>query len=127
MKNLETRKWGWLVLFVSASTLLCCALPILLVGLGMGAAMASLASNAPWLITISMYKSWTFTITGALLLLAAWALFRKGRYCPSDPELAKKCEIAFRWNRWLFYCSVSIWIIGLTTSYLLLPILEKLS
>ena len=43
-------------LFTSVSTLLCCALPSLLVALGMGAVVAGLASDLPWLITMSKYK-----------------------------------------------------------------------
>ena len=42
----------------------CCALPIALVVLGMGGAVASMVSVAPWLVTLSEYKLVTFTATG---------------------------------------------------------------
>ena len=34
----------------------CCALPILLVALGMGSAVAAMVSALPWLVTVSQYK-----------------------------------------------------------------------
>ena len=45
----EPRYWGWLVLFASSTTLICCALPILLVTLGLGAVSAALFANIPGL------------------------------------------------------------------------------
>ena len=45
----------------------CCALPIALVALGMGGAVASMMSVAPWLITLSEYKLVTFTATGLIV------------------------------------------------------------
>ena len=37
---LQSRRWGWLVVFTTTSTLLCCALPIALVSLGLGVGIA---------------------------------------------------------------------------------------
>ena len=59
-----------LSLFTSVSTLICCALPTLLVALGMGASMVSLMSLFPWLIMISKYKVQTFLIAGLFLLVS---------------------------------------------------------
>ena len=44
-----------LSLFSSVGTLLCCALPALLVTLGMGAALAGFVSAVPWITAISDY------------------------------------------------------------------------
>lgn len=118
-KNIESRKWGWLVLFASTATLVCCALPILLVSIGMGAVVASLATNVPFLITLSQYKGWTFTITAFILLGAGWALYRPGRTCPSDPELGKLCNNAYWWNTRLFWGAVVIWCIGAFAAFIL--------
>ena len=54
----------------------CCALPIALVALGAGGAVASLASAAPWLAALSAYKGATFSITGLSLAYAWWRLRR---------------------------------------------------
>lgn len=125
-KDVKPKKWGWLVLFASTGTLLCCALPILLVSLGMGAVVASLATNVPFLITLSMHKGWVFAGSGLLLLFGGWALYRPGRVCPTDPELGKLCDNAHKWNIRLFWGSVAIWCIGFFAAFLLLPVSELL-
>lgn len=117
-QKIKPRKWGWLVLFTSTSTLLCCALPTLFVSLGMGMAVASIAANAPLLIKLSMYKNWVFAFSGLLLLVSGWLLYRRGRYCPTDPELSKICEYTNVWNRRLYWCSVIIWLIGFFFAFL---------
>jgi len=117
-----TRRWGWLVLFASSTTLVCCALPILLVSVGLGAVSASLFANVPFLVTFAQYKTWMFGASGGLLAFSAWLLFRSGRACPADPELAELCEKAQRWNIKLFWASIGIWAVGLGTAYLALPV-----
>jgi copper chaperone CopZ len=110
-----SRKWGWLVLFASSTTLVCCALPIFLVTLGLGAVSASLFANLPFLVTLAHYKGWMFTGSGAVLMLTGWLLFRSGRTCPADPE-------AHRWNVRFFWASTVIWALGFAAAYLVLPI-----
>ena len=53
-------------LFSSFSTHICCALPSVLVLLGMGTAVASLLSAAPWPVSLSRHKVWSFSIAGGL-------------------------------------------------------------
>src|SRR5580698_8272829 len=60
---------NYLSLFSSFSTLICCALPSVLVLLGMGTTVASLLSAAPWLVGLSRHKIWTFSIAGTLIAL----------------------------------------------------------
>ena len=117
-ENLSPRKWGWLILLTSTGTLLCCALPIILVSVGLGAVVASMASNLPFLITLSMHKGWVFLGSGTLLVLGAWALFRAGRICPTDPELARLCNSAHTWNYRLYWVSFSIWCTGFFFAYI---------
>jgi hypothetical protein len=57
-------------LFSSFSTLICCALPSVLVLLGMGTTVASLLSAAPWLVSLSRHKIWTFSIAGVLIAMS---------------------------------------------------------
>ena len=117
-QEIKPRKWGWLILFASTSTLLCCALPILLVILGMGSVVASVASSVPFLITMSMHKGWVFGISGLILLTGGWLLYRPGRYCPADPVLADLCERSHKWNIRLFWVSALIWAIGFFFAFL---------
>jgi hypothetical protein len=116
------RKWSWLVLFASSTTLVCCALPILLVSVGLGAVSASLFASLPFLVTMAQYKAWMFAGSGGVLVLAAWLLFRSGRACPTDPVLAEQCDKAHRWNTRFYWVSVGIWVAGFGAAYLALPV-----
>lgn len=81
-----------LSLFTSLGTLLCCALPALLVTLGMGAVMAGVISTAPWLTALSEHKEIVFGV--AFLLLSAATIMQwqaRNAPCPADPKKAKAC------------------------------------
>src|SRR6185437_7536491 len=90
-------------LFSSFSTLLCCALPSVLVLLGMGATVASLLSVAPWLVTLSRHKIWTFSISGMLIatsfVVTYWMVPRlqQGEACPANDPTA--CGAATRMSK----------------------------
>jgi mercuric ion transport protein len=115
----KPRTWGWMLLVTTSATLVCCAIPIVLVTLGMGAAVAALASAAPWLISMSLYKIWIFAVSGVLIGGAVWMVYRPGRACPADPELAAACAAADRWNRRFLWLSGSLWLIGFVTAFAL--------
>jgi hypothetical protein len=117
----ETRL-TWLALFTTMGTLVCCALPITLVALGMGATMASLVSNVPFLVTLSQHKILVFAVSGFLLALSGWLLYRRGRECPADPELAAICNRTQKWNRRIYWSSISLWGVGFFAAYLALPL-----
>ena len=109
-------------LLLSGGTLICCALPILLVSLGLGTVVASLTSALPWLVVFSRFKPWSFAVSGAVLLATAYLIYRPGRACPADPELAHLCRRADRWNRGVFWSAVVIYAIGFFFAYLFLPL-----
>ena len=113
---------SWLTLFVASGTLICCALPIMLVTLGLGATVAALTSTFPVLITIAQHKMWVFAGSGALLLLSGWLMYRPGPACPADPELARVCARAQVWNRRIYWSAVMIWSVGFFAAYLALPL-----
>ena len=81
-QQVTPRTWSWLLLFTTSGTLLCCALPITLVSLGMGTVVATMASSTPWLIALSQYKLWMFLVSGILIGLSIYAVYRPGRSCP---------------------------------------------
>src|SRR5438309_6746837 len=69
-RNGVRMKFDWssyLSLFTSTGTLLCCALPSLLVLLGLGTTVASFLSVFPWLVTLSHHKRWVFAISGVMI------------------------------------------------------------
>jgi hypothetical protein len=100
-------------LFTSLSTLVCCALPALLVAIGAGAALSTLVSNVPQLIWISNHKPEVFGLAGVMLLVAGYFQWRaRNAPCPSDPELADVCRRARSNAKWIFWVSVIIYLIG---------------
>ena len=117
--NIKPRSWSWILLLTTSATLTCCALPILLVTVGLGTAVASMASAAPWLITLSMYKGWVFATSGAMIAASAWAVYRPGRVCPADPQLAAACARADKWNRRFIWVSAAMWCFGFFAAFVL--------
>ena len=102
-----------LSLFASAGTLLCCALPALFVTLGAGAALAGLVSAAPWLVTLSKYKAWTFGVSGVLIVVAGVLRWRaRNAPCPADVEKARACIRLRRLSGVLYWLSVAVWCVG---------------
>jgi hypothetical protein len=108
-----------LSLFASTSTLLCCALPALLVTLGLGASLAGLVSAAPWLVALSAHKAWLFAGSGGMLLLA-FAAHRRGRLrpCPADPGAARACARLRRFSAWVLGLSALLWGVGFFFAFL---------
>ena len=113
---------SWLTLFASGGTLICCALPIILVTLGLGATVAAFTSSFPLLVTIAQHKAWVFAGSGALLLVSGWLMYRAGRACPADPELGRLCDQTQVWNRRIYWSSVTLWGSGFFAAYLALPL-----
>ena len=102
-----------LSLFTSLGTLVCCALPALLVTIGAGAALAGLVTAVPWLVALSKYKAWTFGIAGGMLLVAGIMRWKSRNLpCPIDPEQARACERLRRVSAWLYWSSVGVYAVG---------------
>ena len=102
-----------LSLFTSFSTLICCALPALLISIGMGASLASFVSAFPWIIFISKYKIQTFILAAVLLIFSVY-LFWQGRNapCPSDPIQAKICSKLRFINLIMLFISLVTYLVG---------------
>jgi mercuric ion transport protein len=113
---------GGITLLFSTGTLICCALPILLVTVGLGATVAAMTSAFPLLVTLAHYKAWLFAWSGLLVASAGWLVYRAGNLCPADPDLASLCERLRKWNKRVFWAAAAIWAVGLFAAYLLLPI-----
>jgi hypothetical protein len=81
-----------LALATASGTLVCCVLPVAMVSLGAGAALAGLVSAVPQLIWLSEHKAWVFGVATAALAFAGALLWRARRApCPTDPGLARTC------------------------------------
>jgi mercuric ion transport protein len=121
---------GYLSLFTSFGTLLCCALPSLLVLLGLGATVASVLSSIPWLVTLSRHKDWVFAVSGVMIAanftyvyLVAPKLSGEGASCLPDQPGA--CEVASRAGRGVLWISGAIYVVGFFSAYLLGPLLMR--
>ena len=109
---------NYLTLFGSMSTLICCALPALLVSLGMGAVLAGLAANAPALIWVSERKLQLFLFSGAMLSLNGFILWKnRNAPCPIDPKLRDACISGRKTGRMLYFSSLVIYVIGFFFAY----------
>lgn len=106
-------------LFTSMGTLICCALPALLVTLGMGAVLAGVVSTAPWLTALSEHKVVVFTIAGIMLSASAFMQWR-ARYapCPADPLKAKSCARLRKISWTILIISIVIYSIGFFFAFL---------
>jgi mercuric ion transport protein len=121
---------SYLSLFTSLGTLLCCALPSLLVLLGLGATVASALSEAPWLVAMSHHKNWVFLVAGILIsgnfvyvYAVAPKLQMKSGACGQSQPAA--CQTASRLSRVVLWCSAVLYMVGCFTAYILGPILVR--
>ena len=102
-----------LSLFTSIGTLLCCALPALLVTLGMGAALAGFISVAPWITVISEYKIFIFVGAGILLILSSYFLWiNRNAPCATNAKQAKACALLRKFSLYTIIISIVIYIVG---------------
>lgn len=112
----ETRGGFWsslAALFASTGTLVCCALPALLVTLGAGAALSSLVAVSPQIVWLSEHKEGLFLFAGLMLLVSgSWQWRHRGAPCPTDPALRQACLRTRRsaWRVWL--ASVGLYLVG---------------
>ena len=109
----KTKAASFLSLFTSGGTLICCALPATLVGLGAGAAMSSLVSNVPQLVWFSEHKLGVFLFAGIMLILSGAMQWRARTLpCPADPTLAATCLQTRKTSVRVYVVSVVIFLIG---------------
>lgn len=102
-----------LALFTSLSTLLCCALPALLVALGAGAVLAGLVSAWPQITFVSEHKALVFGLAGvALGLAAALRYASRNAPCPVEPGQAAACRRLRRIGDVTLLGSIVIYAVG---------------
>ncbi|MEY3528848.1 MAG: hypothetical protein RLZZ549_1335 [Pseudomonadota bacterium] len=110
-----------LTLFASSSTLICCAIPALLVSLGAGAALASLVAvfpqivwiSEPQIVWISENKEIIFLISTLLMVIGGIVQWRN-RYtpCPVDPKLRQACLRTRKVSLSIYLISLGLLMIG---------------
>ncbi len=121
---------GFLSLFTSIGTLLCCALPSLFVLFGLGATVATVLAEVPWLVSLSHHKHGVFIVAG--LLIAGNFVYVYGvapklkmRSGACDPNDAGACQTADRFSQIVLWCSAGLYVVGFFTAYILGPLLIR--
>jgi hypothetical protein len=79
-------------LFASSSTLICCAIPALLITLCAGASLSTFISLFPKIEWINEHKVEVFIFSGVMLSISGYMQWR-GRFapCPTDPVSRNAC------------------------------------
>ncbi len=102
-----------LSLFTSGGTLVCCALPALLVTIGAGAALSSLVSAVPQLVWLSEHKAGVFLAATVMLAIAGYMQWHARTLpCPADPALAAACARTRNFSLRMYFVSLAIFLTG---------------
>ena len=111
---------NYLSLITSSGTIICCALPVLLVSVGAGAALSSLLAVFPQLVIFSIYKIPIF-IGAFIMLIIAGILQYQSRDlpCPADKKKAYACMQTRKVSMIIYFTSVGIFIIGLLFAFII--------
>lgn len=118
--KLPSRAVDILSLVASSSTLICCALPALLVSVGAGASLVGLLGAFPQLVWLSENKEVVFILSGFLIALSFWMQKRpEAQVCPTDPELREACIRTKSWSQRVLWASLIIYAIGVTFAFIL--------
>jgi DNA-binding helix-hairpin-helix protein with protein kinase domain len=114
------RRLAALALVLCSGTLVCCALPALLVVLGAGSVLATALSWWPGLSLLSEQKTVVFGLAAAALLIAGVALRQSARLpCPINPETAQRCRKRRRQAKTLYALSCTLFGIGSLAAFVL--------
>ncbi len=112
----ESRASLWtsvLSLFASSGTLVCCALPALLVAIGAGAALSSLVSVFPKVVWLSEHKVGLFVFAGLAMAGSGWLQWRNRMApCPTDPVLRHACLKTRKTSARLYVFSLLVYAVG---------------
>jgi hypothetical protein len=110
---------AFLSLFTSTGTLICCALPALLVSLGAGAVMAGLIDAIPQIVWLGKHKAAVFGVAGVLLLASGlWQWHARSLPCPADKAQAATCARARRLSWIVWGLSVALFAVGFFFAFL---------
>ena len=114
MTESQSGLWSSLAsLFASSSTLVCCAIPALLVALGAGAALSSLVSIFPQLVWLSEHKEALFGLAGLMMIGSGTLQWRnRSAPCPIDPALRDACLKTRKTASTVYVASVVVYLIG---------------
>jgi hypothetical protein len=85
-------------------------------------------SVAPWLVTLSRHKQWTFSISGSLIafnILSTYYIAPRLGAEECSPGNPSACRDASKVSRTLLLVSAAIYLVGFFVAYALGPILLR--
>lgn len=109
---------AWLSLFTSFGTLICCAIPSLLVVLGMGATLVGLIGQFPQLVWLSEHKAWLFG-SSLIMLTVTFFIRRWSANQPCPIEAREACERTKKWSGIVYWGAVGINLFGVIFTFVL--------
>ena len=119
MKN-KSLLTSYLSLFSSFGTIICCALPSLLVSIGMGATFAGLIGIFPQIVWLSENKILVFSLSALLIIASSLLIYlNRNAPCPIDPDLARACKTGRKWSLRINIFSAVIWLVGFSFAFIL--------
>ncbi len=102
-----------LTLFASSSTLLCCAIPALLVALGAGATLSTFISVFPKIVWVSEHKVEVSIFAGLMLTISGYVQWRgRSAPCPIDPVLRDACMRTRKASLIVYLISLLVYLTG---------------
>jgi len=106
--------WSAIIsLLASSSTLVCCAIPALLVALGAGAVLSSLVSVVPQIVWLSEHKEGLFIFAACMMVLGGGMLWRnRTAPCPIDSTLRNACLRTRKVSARMYLVSVLCFALG---------------
>ena len=111
---------NYLSLFTSSGTIVCCALPALLVSIGAGAALSSLIAVFPQLVILSIYKIPIFMGAFVMLIISGVLQYQTRKLpCPADKKQAVACIRTRKISLIIYFASVGIFTIGLLFAFII--------
>ncbi len=115
---------AYLSLFASLATLFCCALPALLVLVGLSlTSVLTFFTAIPGWQNFGAYDIWLFPLSGVLLAVGFYfAYFRQRKTTGEVCEIPARghesaCSTATRWNRRILYLSLFLYGLALVMNF----------
>lgn len=106
---------AWLSLFTSFGTLICCAIPSLLVIIGLGSVVAGVVGKFPQFIWLSEHKAWIFTFSISMLLISfVMQRLNVKKNCKNG-----HCEVTKSWARPIWWVTLGINLFGIFWAFVL--------
>lgn len=131
MKKIINVLGDFLILFSSFSTVLCCALPALLVFIGAGASLAGLVAVFPQITWISEHKSFIFIFGGIMLAISLFVRIYKNVWAKDNdicsislPEGGTPCHKTSKLSNLIFILSLALYLTGVFFAFFAKDILK---